>query len=202
MLIGLTGRKEVGKDTTFNRIHHMLHEEMTVERVGFADFIYRVTAAALGCSVNDLHRWKVNPNITVQVIEETTPDILETRHELTVRELLQNEGQGHRVIFGAHFWEAQVADTIYNHQGMLLVVTDVRLESEAKMIIDAGGYIARVSGDQEDHWDRHETEQPIPSKMVEFHVNNSKREDDFAHLDNQVEQLIGWLKRKQIEEGK
>lgn len=189
MLIGLTGRKEVGKDTTYDRIRYLYQHAITVERVGFADLIYRSAAEALGVSVQDLHKWKSDPTIKIKVVKEFQGEVV--LHEILVRAFLQRYGfEAHRNIFGQDFWEQRITDILRSHWESLLVVTDIRLPSEASLVLAAGGFIVKVHGDQEDHWDLHATEQGIPYDMISFHIDNSTRDDDYANLDEQVQQLM------------
>jgi hypothetical protein len=192
VLIGLTGRKEVGKDTTYDRIQHLFHSFCSVERVGFADLIYRSASEALGVSIGDLHKWKSDPKVTIQVVREENGVVMEY-HSLTVREFLQRYGyEAHRNIFGWDFWEKAVAAVLDSCQG-ILVVSDVRLQSEAELIQSHGGTIIKVHGDKEDHWDLHATEQSLPKGLVAYHIDNSIRDDDFVNLDAQVSYIVSQL---------
>jgi len=194
VLIGLTGRKEVGKDTTYDRLRHLYHHVVTVERVGFADLIYRSAAEALGVSVQDLHKWKSDPSVKITVIREYEANgaqRYELLHEILVRAFLQRYGyEAHRNIFGQDFWEQRITDTLQIHQESLLVVTDIRLPTEAQIVKDFDGVVVWVHGDQEDQWDLHATEQSLPANLVDFHIDNSQRDDDYNSLDEQIQQLM------------
>jgi len=197
VLIGLTGRKEVGKDTTYDRIRHLYQHVITVERVGFADLIYRSAAEALGVSVKELHLWKSDPTIKIRVVKELdvwtggerTEEVL---HEILVRAFLQRYGfEAHRNIFGQDFWEQRITGTLQSHQESLLVVTDIRLPTEAEMVREFGGAVVWIHGRDEDQWDLHATEQSLPANMIDFHIDNSARDDEFASLDEQIQFFMG-----------
>lgn len=192
MLIGLTGKKEVGKDTTYNRIYHLYHEQIPVERIGFADLIYVTGAEALGVSVENLHAWKSNPRIKIYVVEEAehAPLTLPPLHELTVRQYLQRYGQAHRSAFGPAFWEDQILPTLLDHRDSILVVTDLRMPAEAELIRSLDGVVVRVHGSSEDQWDLHPTEKSLPTDLINEHIYNTVKDDDFKHLDGQVKKLM------------
>ena len=190
MLIGLTGRKEAGKDTTFQRIEALYSDIWEVEKLSFAGMIYESAAASLGVTVEELHRWKSNPQIKICVIAGNSY----LAKPITVRRFLQYYGsEAHRHIFGEDFWSDHVAQQIEDHAGKLAVVTDIRTPAEAQLVRDAGGKIVEVLG-RDFRLDVHETEQPLHPHLIDFVVDNSKDDQGYQNLDRNVHLMMDWLK--------
>lgn len=187
MLIGLHGKKQAGKDTTYDRLQALYGPDteaaQRVERVSFADLLYESAARSLGVTIAQLQRWKSDPLVRVRVVE---PPPYGTAAELTIREYLQRYGtEAHRDVFGPNFWTSQVD---LEHAGKVVVVTDVRFKNEADAVHAAGGYVVRVLGpdDVEGAGDGHASELELPRGSVDFTILNAVRGDGFAHLDHEV----------------
>lgn len=200
MLIGLNGRKQAGKDTTYERIASIWGPlGATVERASFADLLYRSAAAALGVTVEQLQKWKTDPYCLVQVRRVNVayePPIVTTHASVSIREYLQNYGtEAHRDIFGTNFWVEQVD---LDHDDKIVVVTDVRFANEAQAIADAGGSVVRVLGPLtvEGEAEEHASEAPLPPALVDFMLDNSVRGDAFVTLDTHLRALLMRLLRE------
>lgn len=188
MLLGLTGKKEVGKDTTFQRIKALYYGRCEIERVAFGDAMKRSAAAALGVTVEDLERWKNDPQVKLEVVGFGGQWLLPKR--LTARQYLQNYGyEAHRQIFGKDFWENLVKPNIMNHSGKLVVVTDIRVDSEAKLVREHGGFVTEVVGSNLS-FDTHATEIPISRNLVDYVIRNPKRDDSYLSLDEEIVNLF------------
>lgn len=178
MLIGLTGPKQAGKDTVYERARHIMADVVPVERVSFADALYESAAASLGVPVAALREWKNSPNVTVQV--KSGPFLL---RRATIREYLQRYGtEAHRDIWGPNFW---VDGVNLEHAGRFVFVTDVRFESEALAVKRAGGIVLRVFGpfDVEDAGDGHASEAGLPPELLDGFIQNVVRDDGYRCLD-------------------
>lgn len=201
MLIGLHGKKQAGKDTVYERAVHLLgagtKANATVERVSFADLLYESAAAALGVTVDVLRQWKSHPTafVELRVVGDRSAEWIEST--ATVREYLQRYGtEAHRELFGPNFWVDHVDLT--DHEGRIVLVTDVRFRNEAQAVADAGGSIVRVTGpsDVEGAGDGHASEEGLPSWLIDYDLRNDVRDDDFASLDEQVLKLTLALLRE------
>ena len=179
MLIGLTGRKQAGKDTVFERARHLMADVLPVERASFADLLYESAAASLGVFVDDLRRWKNDPEVFVTVgLANCT-----TYRRQSLRQYLQRYGtEAHRSVFGDDFW---VDNVRLDHAGKLVFVTDVRFDNEAQAVRRAGGIVVRVVGPEEiEHApDGHASEAGLSAGTVDLTLRNGRRDDGFRSLD-------------------
>lgn len=191
MLIGLNGRKQAGKDTVFERTSHLLADVVEVERVSFADLLYRSAAAAIGVTVEFLQTFKADPRAGV-VTYLPAGDGVVVRNMLTLREYLQAYGtEAHRDVFGAEFWVEQVRPELELHEGRVVMVTDVRFPNEAAIVRECGGAVVEVIGPEgRVTTDAHASEAPLPEELVDATITNVVRDDGFRTLDGQVATLL------------
>lgn len=200
MLIGLTGRAGAGKDTVYEVADQIYGSLLLVERRSFADVLYQSAAATLGVTVEDLARWKRDPEVRVAVGTRYQDDDAGFHHfapavEITMRQYLQRYGtEAHRDMFGEDFW----ANAVYlgGHLHHLVFVTDVRFENEARRIHEAGGVMARVLGPDDGLGNDHASEQPIKDGLIDYVVHNVIRDDpERTYLKGQVTGLVSHLGR-------
>lgn len=188
MLIGLHGKKQAGKDTVFDRAEWLMRDVLRVERASFADPMYASAAASLGVTVADLRTWKTDPTVRVRVTQPAPFEARRTLADLSIREYLQNYGtEAHRDVFGPNFWVDNVR--LDDHEGRIVMVTDVRFENEAVAVIEAGGVVVRVLG-PEAEGDAHASEAPLNDALVWGTIDNRKRDDHFWTLDGQVHTML------------
>lgn len=190
MLIGLHGRMQSGKDTVYERARRLMRDVIEVERRSFADPLYESAAAALGLQPGHLREWKTDPNIWVDVSYDDGDGTMALKRH-TVREYLQAYGtEAHRGVFGTDFWVK--AARLDDHAGRVVLVTDVRFENEATAVKAAGGYVVQVVGpdDPEDATYMHASEAGIPEVFIDATIYNTVRDDDFATLDDTVNQVV------------
>jgi hypothetical protein len=194
VLIGLNGRKQAGKDTVFERVARLMADVVEVERVSFADLLYRSAAASLGVTVELLQVLKSVPDARVRVVDRRGDWLgannTGTYADQSVREYLQHYGtEAHRDEFGPDFWVEQVN---LEHEGRIVVVTDVRFVNEAEAIQRAGGTVVEVIGPEgrvtDD--DAHASEAPLPEELIDVTLTNTVRDDGFRRLDGQVDTLL------------
>lgn len=191
-LIGLHGRLQAGKDTTYERIARMCEGIYRVEQLSFANPLKDSAAALLGITREELERMKVDPGVSISV--RVPLDEFGYRYRtvtLTGREYLQRYGtESHRDVFGDDFWVRQAMDKV-TQLGTVYVVTDVRFPNEVAAIQDRGGYLAHVIGPEGVAAGGHSSEQALPDDVFDFVIDNTVRDDDFAFLDEQVNVLFG-----------
>lgn len=213
MLIGFHARKQGGKDTAYERLTHLVEnvlvwKSVPVERVSFADLLYRSAAAALGVTVEELYEWKVDPDVRIEIVRYQDGEPAERGylgpvpfkervilHSLNFRQYLQFYGtEAHRDIFGQDFWVDAVE--MY-HEGRIVAVTDARFVNEAEAIREYGGVIVSLIGPPEvEHaGDGHDSEKPLPPELIDFVIDNSVRDDGFQSLDHQLRSLVAELRR-------
>jgi hypothetical protein len=205
MILGLTGRKQAGKNAVAKAL--AAHSPLPVVEVSFAALLKQSAAAVLGVTVEQLEGWKNNPHAVVSVGIGVEDGWLVEARTQTVRQFLQAYGtEGHREVFGEDFWldaALPLDDDVPLYPGgryaaALYVVTDVRFENEAQRVKDLGGHIVRVVGpnDVELETDSHASEEPLPSSLIDFYLTNARRDDNFADLYYRVRLLLGLLTEK------
>lgn len=202
MILGLTGRKQAGKNAVAKAL--AAHSPLPVREVSFAAKLKQSAAAVLGVTVEQLEGWKNNPHAVVSVGIGVEDGWLVEARTQTVRQFLQAYGtEGHRNVFGEDFW-LDAALPYMNRDGRILrrdyeealhVVTDVRFENEAQRVKDLGGHIVRVIGpvDVEAETDSHASEEPLPDSLIDLYLSNARRDDDFADLHYRVGLLMRLL---------
>ena len=194
MILGLHGRLQAGKDTTFAEIEASLRGLVFVERLSFADPLKDSAAALLGITREELELMKVDP---VQCITVRVPLDEGYRYRtinLTGREYLQRYGtESHRDVFGDNFW-VDLALAKATDVSKLYVITDVRFPNEADAIHAADGGVIHIIGPQGKAAGGHSSEQALPDEEIDWEIDNSVRGDDFAHLQGEVGKFINHIR--------
>ena len=180
-LIGITGLKTSGKDTTFEAIR-TLTGGLAVRRA-FADNLKRLGALALGYDYAKMDAFKEKGAIDVfdDASASNSGDAISV---VTGRQYLQNLGVGAREVFGSNFWVDQVLpldrarrELIWCYHPELLelpkwaVVTDVRFPNEAQRVLDLGGEVWEVVRPGLES-DGHASEVPLPRDLVTRTIHN------------------------------
>lgn len=179
MIVGLTGKKQHGKDTT----GAILVNEHGFVRVSFADALKQSAAALFGVPVETWDALKNRPDaiVTLNVGAYVGGDVLA---KLTVREFLQRYGtEAHRDVFGGTFWtdvaeERIVAEHSKPGGGSPIVFTDVRFPEEAALVKEYGGTIVRVVRPTDDASDTHASEKVQESIVADFELWNGGTIED------------------------
>ena len=183
-MIGIHGKMGSGKDTVLERMQAA--RPATFQQASFAAKLKESAAALFGCTVEDLEEAKRRPKSVVMVKDMDTGQI---GAFLTIREFLQRYGtESHRDVFGQNFW-VEIAMNAALRYDRIPVFTDVRFENEALAIRERGGIIVCIIGPDEDTGG-HASEVPLPSSLVDFRIDNSRRDDNFASLDRHVHFLL------------
>jgi len=124
-IIGITGGKRHGKDTTANYIGECLD----ITRISFAEPLKRCARALFeGYDI----KW-----------ENKDEEILPIPGNYTVRDLLIALGRGLRDYLDIDFFVKLAQNRIARAKG-LVVITDVRYPNEAKLIRSMGGEIIKI----------------------------------------------------------
>lgn len=197
MILGLHGKIGSGKNECARRL--AVISALPVIEVSFAAKLKQSAAALLGCSVDDLERWKNDPQKIVAIGAAldgydiaTLPGFTQT-----LRSFLQRYGtEAHRDIFGEDFW-LDAALPIHSvavgaYSDALYVVTDVRFENEAQRVRDLGGVVVRVVGPNNETGD-HRSERALNCDCA---IVNTTRDDNFQSLDRQLRALLRKLNRQ------
>lgn len=188
MIIGINGRMLAGKDS-FAQIFADIYEN--VERVAFAAKLKESCAALFNVSLAELEELKVEEDVRLVASWDGELDFYSFDYQpLNFRQLLQRYGtEAHRDVFGDDFWVRQLLDNVIDAEKFVLV-TDCRFPNEAEAIKNRGGLVIRiVRPDQDDHGDRHASEQNIDALVDYFVVNDG----DLPKLRFEVEVFAEWL---------
>lgn len=184
-LIGLTGKKQAGKDSTYLAIK-AVEAEAEVIRVSFADKLKEVAAEILGKKDEPVARMdELKERHTVRVHHDSYP--MTPEYMLTGREFLQNFGVACRNHFGQEFWVNQalpvfpVLEDLYPGTD-IICVTDVRFINEAHRISQLGGEIWELRRPGLDESDAHITEQSLPESDIDLIVSNNGTLEDLKDL--------------------
>jgi phosphomevalonate kinase len=149
-IIGLSGKKQSGKDTVYSIASDILAPP--VGRVGFADALKQEVSEATG--------------FRVEFIEE---------HKTEFRSLLQVWGTDFRRHFsGTEYWIEQMDEVItsVNNKYKYLFITDVRFENEAEFIKQRGGSVIRVERRQQVYKTIQEATVDIDVHVSETNMND------------------------------
>lgn len=192
LLIGLTGFKSSGKDTTCGIIYNETATEVVVERRGFADALKLFSAAAFGLAGTD----EAKLEWANAAKEEHFVDLYDEYGDyerLTFREFFQNVGLAARDQFGENCWIDQVLPdppASYLRAAFpgvdLVVITDLRFENEADRVKQLGGAIWEVQRPGLEP-DGHLSEEPLPRKYIDRVINNS---GDIVALTQEVQAAL------------
>lgn len=138
MIIGLCGYKNSGKDA----VAAYLIKTYDFERKAFADPLKHSVAALLNIPMQDVDKFKNDPEMYVDLRPNNPGYFSESR--LSFREFLQRYGtEAHRDVFGKGFW-LDATLPIKSYVGKSIVVTDVRFQNEADRIKELGGLLVQV----------------------------------------------------------
>lgn len=166
-LIGLIGKKRVGKDT----FAAVLVEEFGFARVAFADPLKEMAltidpflVGGWDSSLDDEFLATAVANFGWEEVKDTYPE---------ARRFLQRLGDGVRQ-FEPEFWLNAGMDTVRGKRAEAkpVVITDVRYPNEADAIRDAGGTLIRVVRPGADDGDTHASETALDDYPVGFLVEN------------------------------
>jgi hypothetical protein len=197
-IIGFTGAAGAGKDTACGFALEWCKENgLAAERVAFADPLKVSAARALGFQgasalgspeetaecvafCNQIKQADVTIHVSLFHPANTGPDPqppeYEPLAELSGRQYLQFYGtEAHRDVFGESFWSDALLTVLKGkeQEGVDVVfITDVRFENEGSLIAGLGE-IWSVNRELEQTVEAHASEEPLPSELIEFDIDNS-----------------------------
>ena len=182
-LIGISGLKTSGKDTTYKAVASALPNQ-NVQRVAFADKLKELSALALGFTgtPEQLIAYMDEAKETWEVGIKQINSLSVPFHRLTGRAYLQNIGQAARKVFTDGFWVDQILPRLsadphrHNLQTMypgvdVLCVTDVRYPNEADRVHELGGEVWQIIRPGTES-DGHSSEIPLDSDKVDLSIFN------------------------------
>lgn len=178
MLIGLTGHAGSGKDTAAAYL---------VEKHGFIRLAFADKLKDLAYRVNP---WFVTCDLAY-LVDNFGWDRAK-REDANVRQYLQDLGQAARDTFGDAFWVDQVlTGDVFNSMrwGNRYVITDVRYQNEADVVLDVGGWVYRIERPGVGPANGHISEMGV---LGSGHISNdSTVEELHEKLDKLIEEING-----------
>jgi hypothetical protein len=191
-LIGISGLKTSGKDSTYKAIAEAL-PDLNVRRVAFADKLKELAALALGIDRDFIKRMDEAKEYWTLKIEHRDMSLF----DVTGREYLQHIGVGARKVFGDSFWVNQILPPAPKqasaefarefiaefYQGVdVLCVTDVRYPNEADRVHELGGQIWNIVRPGIES-DGHSSEIPLSMSKIDLFIqNNGSLEDLYTKV--------------------
>lgn len=197
MIIGLNGRKQVGKDT----VGAYLVRHYGFERRSFADPLKRSMAALFNIPVGELEVLKNHPEVQLQttycgtLASEMDGTIDTPLVSFNFRQLLQRYGEeSHRQVLDPDIWVNYTLPLDLEYPGQIgIVVTDVRYRNEAERIKGLKGYVVNIQRPTEGEADPHTSEQPLPLNLIDYVLSN---EGNMKELYTNIEVMMAHLKRE------
>lgn len=178
-VIGLTGKKQAGKDTAAQVIQEIDPE---FKRIAFADKIKEATAAILGISLEEVEKYKSQEDKYLYLWdivhhEDNTASLI-SKQFCNMREFLQRFGtEFGRNMVDKDFW-VNLALKDLDPNGKY-VITDCRFINEAHRIRALGGRIFLIERPSLNYdADFHISESGIPEWMVTDKIVNDGNKDD------------------------
>lgn len=167
-IIGLSGKKQSGKDTFFRLAKNLLETQgLVVARYAFADPLKREVAEVLDIPIHEIEDNKPSYRMMLQWWGT------EWRREI------QNQ---------PNYWINKMVDFVNMQKGVdVVIITDCRFENEAKCVRDLGGCIVRVVRPAVVHDDTHSSEDELPSQLVDLYCPNT---GTMAEFETAVHRLI------------
>lgn len=162
-LIGISGKKQHGKDTVAKIIQDMYPDEYIILK--FADKLKDMVCVLLDCTRMELEDPKYKETPLGEKWEKfTTHDAgpfgeITTSYYLTPRLILQLLGtECGREIIHPNIWVNVTMNTVAKNQLPGAIITDVRFPNEAEAIKKAGGILIRVERVDMESSDNHPSE--------------------------------------------
>ena len=182
-LIGIAGKKKVGKNLAAKYIQDILRKKdpsrLTGE-IGFAGGVKSVAAEAL--SVNRMTFFEdKNKEKLFRIGKET---------ELTGREILQRVGtELFRTGMCDDFWVYRLMKVIKGQPDFFMVITDIRFVNEVNAVEAAGGIVMHLTRDT-GLTDDHPSETSLDSYTFPCEINNDgTKEELYKELENWIKEL-------------
>lgn len=170
-VIGMSGKKQSGKDTLANMLIDLARPEI-MQRIAYADALKREVAQACGVTVDFLEKYKA-----------------------TFRPILQCWGTDFRrnpAVGGVDsYWLDRVQEAIWKSEAPWVILTDVRFPNEARQVKRLGGYLVRVHRPSNQPRDLHSSETALDDWTAwDAWVNNEGDLDDLHAIAEDLWQSI------------
>ena len=182
IIIGLSGRKQSGKDTVYKLMEAQFANDFSrmAKRFAFADPLYYEAADVL--------------DIDVQIIRDNKSEF---------RTFLQWYGTDYirNFLDQPDYWINLLRNNVTNDLfSDTAIVTDVRFINEANAIESMGGFIIHIDRplERNSHEDQHSSEvetDEIGSQKARYRITNDGSERE---LSVKIYDLLNWMKAKEL----
>lgn len=180
VLIGLTGKKRSGKDTTAD----YLVEKYGFEKISFATPLKEICKILFSFSDNQLYgdekeeidkRWDISPRKVFQFIGT---NLFRDR----MSELIPN--------IEKNFWVKCTEEILESKLNKNIVVTDCRFDNEVNVIKKHKGYVFRINREN-NNIDTHSSETEIENLLVDSDISNdTTKQDLFSKIDKIIHSIF------------
>lgn len=209
LLIGITGKKQSGKDTVgkllislylskkidrfkktkFEYIYQTISEQSYYYLYKFADPLKNIVAKLIDCSRGNLEN-------------EVFKNTLLPKWNLTPREIMQKFGTDFCRAFNPQVWIDMLDKEIAWSDQDIIVITDVRFYNEVNYIKNMNGIIIKVVDPSQQNLDSHISENELDDfEHYNYIVYNKKESLDLMYsesLKNEVEKIYNDIDLKKL----
>lgn len=164
IVIGISGKKRSGKDTTARALKKILPNAIICY---FADTLKQITALALGLPLDHFY-----DDFNKEYLYEIAPNV-----KISGRELLQKIGtEMFRNNLHTDFWVYTLMRKIKElpDEIQYVIIPDVRFPNEYEAIINNGGYVIRVIRPGHESLDNHPSEIALDNHSFHAQIYNSE----------------------------
>jgi hypothetical protein len=204
LYIGLSGKKQVGKDTSAEIITSILvRRGLKVQTTAFAAALKNMCIQILGLPYDNVYGTDEQKNEFSHIVWDTLPLEIRLKYELpnelgvartgpmTYREVLQIVGTE---IFRTMLCWSVWVDVPFNVEwdADVVIITDVRFENEKLVIEENGGTVLRLNRETGLDGDEHASEIALDNVEFDFTYDNDGTIPELAdYLDRFLENING-----------
>lgn len=202
LYIGISGKKQVGKDTSADIITSILSQQgITVQTTAFAHSLKDMCIDILGLSPQGVYGTDEEKNQLSHIVWDTLPSAIRLAYSkepgmfregpMTNREVLQ--------IVGTDIFRTMLCGSVWydvpfkrKWQSDVVIITDVRFENEKEIIEQHGGTVLRLNRQTGLAEDGHDSEIALDNTEFDFVYQNDETIPDLAnYLDRFLEKING-----------
>lgn len=177
MIIAFHGQAQNGKDEAGKILISLANNDgINLKRLAFADQMKILAANSLGIYEDEIEA--MNSLKDTKIIRTYITNLVSdwSLGPITGREYLINFGESHRKVFGEDYWAKIAFSNIAPWPD--IVVTDLRLEAEAKYLIERGAHIIHIYREENQEDGILPGEQKLPDKYIDYYCDNTGTKED------------------------
>lgn len=216
LYIGISGKKQVGKDTSAEIITSILTRQgITVQTTAFAAALKDMCISILGLSPRDVYGTDDEKNQPSHILWDTLPEQIRYKYAIAT-EPIREGGTSNMIdmpvmrtgpmtnrevlqIVGTDIFRAMLCGSVWfdvpfkrKWPSDVVIITDVRFENEKEIIEQHGGKVLRLSRETGLDADGHASEIALDNVQFDFTYQNDKTIPDLAeYLDSFLEKING-----------